>query len=939
MADAFISYSRRDADFASRLAQELSNRGKSIWLDTEDIAPAARWADEIRAAIESSDAFVFVISPSSVASAECAKELQHALDVRKRVIPVHFGATDPKEVAPELAGFNWVPPLGLFTDDFDRSVDMLVRAMDTDLEWVKSHTRWLERATGWQQAGMDSSLLIRGSELDGAEQWLDAMTGKQPAPSELHHLFIAASRKSSVRRLRRTRAGVSVALVVALILAAIALVQRDAAVANAATARSRQLAAEAEAQLSTDPESSLALALQALRVKRTTEAESALRDALPRMQVLHSFEVGSGVTDAEFSPDGSEIVTAARNGIATVWSRAGKALRVFKPREPDRLASAVFDPRGQRVITAGSDGRAVIWDIGTGRALRVLREPSGAPLTSASFSPNDDRILTSSTDGDAVIWGATAGSRRVVLDNHAAVESAEFSPNGLLVVTAGDSGSRVKVWEASTRKVLYTIKAGGPSYDAEVGSASFSPDGDRIVTADDTGAQAWWFYGQAIGQPLTNPATEGFTDARFSPDGSTVVASSADGLTRVWNPATGEILDVLRGHHGAVLSASFGPHGTTVLTASTDGTAKIWRAMPVELRLSLVPPHYAGPGNALYLPYEIDCTAFQPDGRELATGGQDGLSFWDVRSGKFLGLWFWDTKAMRFTWKTGPTAGLVVPTTSAEVMAIGYSPDGRWVAAGTAYGALWLFGTTGGAQPRSLLPPEGSSGTVSSVVFSRDGREVLEAGFDGHTRLVDVATGRTVVDIKDPGLRDFYDAEFSPNGQVIATAGADGVARLWDARTGRPMKAFPEPGLEVLRSVEFSPDGRELLTASDDGSARVIDVATGRPIVVINEPQAAPLTLARFSTDGKMIVTGSTDGTTRIWDSANSTQLEELGVLDLVNSTSIYEAVFSPDDKEVATITNVAGHATDVWSTELAGPLSDLVRIASQRLAGTGRLT
>jgi hypothetical protein len=48
--------------------------------------------------------------------------------------------------------------------------------------------------------------------------------------------------------------------------------------------------------------------------------------------------------------------------------------------------------------------------------------------------------------------------------------------------------------------------------------------------------------------------------------------------------------------------------------------------------------------------------------------------------------------------------------------------------------------------------------------------------------------------------------------------------------------------------------------------------------------------------------------------------------------------VFSPDDEEVATITNVAGHATDVWSTELAGPLSDLVGIANHRLAGTGRL-
>jgi len=913
VADAFISYSRRDAGFANQLAHALEERGKSVWLDTEDIAPASRWAGEIETAIDSSDAFVFVISPSSIASQECAKELGHALNLSKRVIPVHFGATDPSTVAPDLAELNWVPPVGLFGDNFDQATETLIRAMETDLDWLKSHTRWLTKATEWQQAHEDPSLLVRGSELEAAEQWLSSMSGKQPPPAELHNLFIAASRKASVRRLRRTRAAVSIALAVSIVLAVVALLQRGSAVANAATARSRQLAAEAEEQLSTDPEASLILALEGLRVKQTAEAESALRDALPRMQVVHSLDTGTGLTDAEFNADGSKVVTAGRDGVATIWSVAGERLEVLEPPAPGPLVSATFDPSGQRIVTASEDGEAVMWDLAAARVGRVLREPSGEPLTSATFSPDGDQILTSSADGNSIIWAVSSGRRLLDLANGAAVESAEYSPNGHWVVTAGASGSRVKIWDARTGKVLYTIKAGGPSYDATVETANFSPDGLRVVTADDTGVRVWWWFGQALGQPLVNPATEGFTDARFSSDGSMVVASSADGLARVWDPATGQVLDVLRGHHGAVLSASFSPDAATVLTASSDGSAKLWRAMPIELRLSLVPPNYGGPDNALYIPVVTDCVAFRPDGRVLVTAGQDGILFWDAHTGRFIGR----------------------VTSSDEIMAVAYSPDGKWLVAGTADGGVWLVDPSGVVAPRRLF--QGSNEPIASVAFSPDGRTVLEAGFDGHARVISVANGQTLVDITGPGLSDFYDAQWSPDGKLIVTAGADGAARMWAATSGRPVAAFPEPGLEALRSAEFSPDGRTVLTSSDDGSARVIDAATGRTLVTIDEPQAAPYYGANFSPNGTMIVTASTDGTTRIWDSSSGAQLEELGVLDVVNSTSITEAVFSPDGKEVATVTNVAGHATDVWSTELAGPLKSLVQIATQRLAIAGQ--
>ena len=48
---------------------------------------------------------------------------------------------------------NWIPAEGLFEDDFDRSLADLVKAIDTDLPWVREHTRWGNEATKWESAG------------------------------------------------------------------------------------------------------------------------------------------------------------------------------------------------------------------------------------------------------------------------------------------------------------------------------------------------------------------------------------------------------------------------------------------------------------------------------------------------------------------------------------------------------------------------------------------------------------------------------------------------------------------------------------------------------------------------------------------------------------------------------------------------------------------
>ena len=75
MPGIFISYSRKDKDFVHRLDESLKSRGREAWVDWEDIRPTEEWMQAIYAAIEGADTFVFVLTPDSVASDVCGREI------------------------------------------------------------------------------------------------------------------------------------------------------------------------------------------------------------------------------------------------------------------------------------------------------------------------------------------------------------------------------------------------------------------------------------------------------------------------------------------------------------------------------------------------------------------------------------------------------------------------------------------------------------------------------------------------------------------------------------------------------------------------------------------------------------------------------------------------------------------------------------------------
>lgn len=191
MSQVFISYSRKDKSFVEQLSEALTQLKRDIWVDWNNIPPTAKWLQEIYEGIEAADNFVFVISPDSISSEVCKMEIDHATQHNKRFIPLIFREVKASKLPDPIATHNWID--FRLVSDFQKSFDKLLSAIDTDLEYVRTHTQILLKAQEWSTYGKDRSYLLTGSELSLAEQWLLRSTDKQPQPTPLQQEFIGSS--------------------------------------------------------------------------------------------------------------------------------------------------------------------------------------------------------------------------------------------------------------------------------------------------------------------------------------------------------------------------------------------------------------------------------------------------------------------------------------------------------------------------------------------------------------------------------------------------------------------------------------------------------------------------------------------------------------------------------------------------------------------------
>src|SRR5262249_54646646 len=142
---------------------------------------------------------------------------------------------------------------------------------------------------------------------------------------------------------------------------------------------------------------------------------------------------------------------------------------------------ALFSPDGSKVVTTSWDGTVRLWASETGKLLAKLRTEELEPVENASFSADGQQLLTTSGK-TAEVWRVPAGVRVAVLEHSDWVNSAAFSNDGTLVVTASEDHT-ARVWSAATGALLREFRG---QADA-VTSALFTKDGTQVVTAGEDG--------------------------------------------------------------------------------------------------------------------------------------------------------------------------------------------------------------------------------------------------------------------------------------------------------------------------------------------------------------------------------------------------------------------------------------------------------------------
>jgi WD40 repeat protein len=615
------------------------------------------------------------------------------------------------------------------------------------------------------------------------------------------------------------------------------------------------------------------------------------------------------------------------------------------------VLAVAFSRDNKYALTAGGV-ITCLWDISTGSELKRFTSADGSSFSWVGFSAENKYAVTIS-DGLSV-WDISTGER--VRQYPGSVFA--VSPDGRYAAAGkGDVA------------IVFDVETGGDvgrltGHTSEVTKIDFTPDSRHVLTV--TG---------------TSPDLPGRRDVRRVRGGgaaeSTGSAQAHDYSMRLWSLESDEVSVRFGGNASQVTAVSFSSDGQSFLTTNKDGFAYLWDRETGNLKRGF------GPASARLK------ASLSPDGKLVLLGNTwDKLStLYDAATGEEVwkdgpegaGYAGFSADGRYFlTWSEGRRIRLRETVTRREVRlgilnddptsCAEFSPDGQMLMIGHgSYGAaveglpytggyttVWNLKT--GERVRQLT---GKSASVTSVIFSQDGRSIITGNEDASINLWDLTKGEMVLKCRykpdergsTSGGGTITGLALSPNGRMVMSSDKGGYVYAWDVETGGELNKvrvgreadyiyasrngllltydpwgpnYADNGLHLLsqstlkalrpivgsfNAGTLAHDGRTVIVSGQDGTA-LISTATRR--VLRRFEGGAPIALspvgplALTTQGGSRRRTGAGRVSVHVWDRMTGREVTKFETADGLQS-----ARFSPDGQKILTVEKIGARLWD----------------------------
>ncbi len=958
MSHIFISYSRKDLAFAQKIVDALAANNLDTWIDWKSIPKGEDWEQEIYRGIEEADAFLFLISPDSVVSEMCNKEIVHAYKNGKRILPIVLRDTNKKDFLDEVAKNEISKRNWIFCrdgqDDFNKVIEETHKTIHTDYEWLKYHTELQVKALKWEHK-KDNSRLLRGKELREAEQQL-AEVGMQedPQPTTMQREYILASQRNEVRQRRQISAGLGIGLAIVAVLAVFAWVQRNTAVTEAnsrATAESNAITeANAKATALVNEESARATAqAEKERAEEQTQIARAnylitksidireeniitssllaveayyhLPDQRSR-QLLFENLISNSQFQRNFyncsepmaiSPNGELFASVCEsNSIVIRDAKTGEPTKTIQGEHLERIEKITFNPDSKSIVSISSDNTIALWEVSTGLAVFEKNVAGDFVLfTDITFNSNGRILTLVSFDIETNVVQLDSASGMVLnqtrFDLGYSAGGFAISPNGE-TLAIGSWDNTIQLWDVQSRQAIGSPLIGHSSMPFKL---VFSTDSQYLLSKDINGFLILWDVVSGNRKDLPVVVGANYSDDfAFSPDSKYIAYANTANEIALWDISESKQLGVaLKGHSSSVEKIVYSFDGRYISSYDSHNKMILWDTLTFQ-DVSQIPENanpvsdllvgsdckvYAAYANSLIL---WNMRGYLPVQQQLGSSKISNLAF--SPNGEFLASVDFDDHIELWNVKTGVPIWTVHSNQHKMIYSIAFNPGGDYLASSSLLDGsimLWKINET---EPKGELLSQ-TSGGVMKIVFITD-NILASANLDGTLVLWNLKGGdilTTLRPCKDRKSSDeggvFFIAYNSFDRTIAVTCGDGNLYLIREWYPGD--KAVFSRYENWGGNILYSPDGEILAIARKTQIFLFNDFGYSSYERKSLDGISAFVRSITFTRDGKWIASGGDDKMVTLWDTSTGqpfVQLASNGV------GSIYSVALQPSGELVA---------------------------------------